>query len=667
MILHSFGEIGSSSLFSNTDLFFRWDICNTNGTCEIQGLAYIASACVRNRACTISEDVGIPLGILIAHEIGHILGCPHDKEGGSACPAQNADESFFLMAPLLHMFTTTWSICSRAFITAFFEHTLDDCLSDRCTSGIHQFPNALPGTIYDGDTQCDMLFPNSSLCATDEQNFCKTLMCQIDPESCISNGEPPADGTKCGPNKWCFHKQCISMGQRPEAVQGGWGPWGNWSSCTRTCGGGISVSERECNNPLPQNKGRYCIGQGRKYKICNTTPCPTGTRSFREQQCSEKDHDTDGAGQHTWKPYYMEEQPCVLYCINENGVLGKLAPSVIDGTPCRPGSRSKCISGICTKIGCDNQIDSDATEDICGVCNGDGTECKIVDEVYKDVGAMDYKKVATIPSRARSIRIEELAPSVNAIALSDNSERHFYLNGDHKEQNDGPVKIDDLEGFYSHPEPGRETLIISGPLKQDVIFFVCFYDPQNVGYRYTYAEANIDFNYTPRYHWELLEWSQCSVNCGGGIQTSNYQCVEDRVGKVSNNFCNVEEKPEAKTKKCNEKPCKIEWKVGKWSSCSGHTGLRLRRVECVEESPEPGGDDIIVEDEMCKGSKPASREICNINRHWKRRCGHSVDQRYNSIWPQIYRHLPVKDHWTMGRLRQDQKDVKSESIVIRNH
>jgi len=37
-------------------------------------------------------------------------------------------------------------------------------------------------------------------------------------------------------------------------------------------------------------------------------------------------------------------------------------------------------------VGCDNVLESDAVEDRCGVCNGDGTQCKIVEEVYKDIG-----------------------------------------------------------------------------------------------------------------------------------------------------------------------------------------------------------------------------------------------------------------------------------------
>jgi len=60
------------------------------------------------------------------------------------------------------------------------------------------------------------------------------------------------------------------MGQRPEGISGGWGPWGDYSACSRSCGGGIKISERDCNNPKPQNGGLYCIGDRKRFQICNT-------------------------------------------------------------------------------------------------------------------------------------------------------------------------------------------------------------------------------------------------------------------------------------------------------------------------------------------------------------------------------------------------------------
>jgi hypothetical protein len=36
------------------------------------GLAYVASACTGNEPCAINEDGGLVLGIVVAHEMGHV-------------------------------------------------------------------------------------------------------------------------------------------------------------------------------------------------------------------------------------------------------------------------------------------------------------------------------------------------------------------------------------------------------------------------------------------------------------------------------------------------------------------------------------------------------------------------------------------------------------------
>lgn len=84
---------------------------------------------------------------------------------------------------------------------------------------------------------------------------------------------------------------------------------------------------------------------------------------------------------------------------------------------------------------------------------------------------------------------------------------------------------------------------------------VCFYKQENVGYHYTYAEMSKDNIYKPKYHWELLEWSDCSVKCGGGFQTPSFDCIEEKSGKVSASFCTSQTKPITEPKKCNEMPC----------------------------------------------------------------------------------------------------------------
>lgn len=62
--------------------------------------------------------------------------------------------------------------------------------------------------------------------------------------------------------------ECVPSGSRPEAVDGGWGSWEAWSECSRTCGGGVSRSERHCDNPrfeiIPVSyyAVQFCMGGG---------------------------------------------------------------------------------------------------------------------------------------------------------------------------------------------------------------------------------------------------------------------------------------------------------------------------------------------------------------------------------------------------------------------
>ena len=47
-------------------------------------------------------------------------------------------------------------------------------------------------------------------------------------------------------------------------VDGGWGDWGPWSSCTK----GQRTKERKCDRPKPQFNGQDCIGAKIIYESC---------------------------------------------------------------------------------------------------------------------------------------------------------------------------------------------------------------------------------------------------------------------------------------------------------------------------------------------------------------------------------------------------------------
>uniref|UniRef100_A0A669B8Q0 Thrombospondin 1b n=1 Tax=Oreochromis niloticus TaxID=8128 RepID=A0A669B8Q0_ORENI len=76
-------------------------------------------------------------------------------------------------------------------------------------------------------------------------------------------------------------KDCVGEGRQTETctkspcpINGNWGPWSPWDSCSLTCGGGQQTRKRLCNNPAPQYGGKECVGEAKDIQRCNKTPCP---------------------------------------------------------------------------------------------------------------------------------------------------------------------------------------------------------------------------------------------------------------------------------------------------------------------------------------------------------------------------------------------------------
>ncbi len=56
-------------------------------------------------------------------------------------------------------------------------------------------------------------------------------------------------------------------------VNGNWGSWSGFSSCTLRCGGGTQKRTRLCNDPAPSNGGEICRGSSTESQECNTNKC----------------------------------------------------------------------------------------------------------------------------------------------------------------------------------------------------------------------------------------------------------------------------------------------------------------------------------------------------------------------------------------------------------
>ncbi|XP_044178030.1 A disintegrin and metalloproteinase with thrombospondin motifs adt-1-like isoform X2 [Acropora millepora] len=61
----------------------------------------------------------------------------------------------------------------------------------------------------------------------------------------------------------------------PCPVDGKWGEWSKWGTCTKTCKQGKQSRTRVCNSPAPQYGGNKCQGDSSQFQDCNRhVPCP---------------------------------------------------------------------------------------------------------------------------------------------------------------------------------------------------------------------------------------------------------------------------------------------------------------------------------------------------------------------------------------------------------
>lgn len=104
--------------------------------------------------------------------------------------------------------------------------------------------------------------------------------------------------------QWCQELKCVPIMEPPVAIDGGWGEWSSWSECSRTCGAGVSIMERNCDHPRPAAGGKFCVGERRRYRMCNIDPCPEDQPTFRAEQCSSYNNHTYEGNMYTWMPYY---------------------------------------------------------------------------------------------------------------------------------------------------------------------------------------------------------------------------------------------------------------------------------------------------------------------------------------------------------------------------
>ncbi|XP_052652790.1 A disintegrin and metalloproteinase with thrombospondin motifs 4 [Harpia harpyja] len=483
--------------FDTAILFTRQDLCGA-ATCDTLGMADVGTVCDPERSCAIVEDDGLQSAFTAAHELGHIFNMLHDTSQPCRELNSRSGATRRVMAPVLSSLEPgeMWSPCSAHFITDFLDNGHGQCLLDKPSEWL-QLPSVLPGSIYPVLRQCQLAFgPDSRHCG-DLQPPCASLWCtgHVSGRSvCQTKHFPWADGTPCAPGRVCMDGLCVGVSHMQKLttpVDGGWGPWGPWGGCSRTCGGGVQLSHRNCTAPAPRHGGQYCEGKRTRFQSCNVEECPGRTPlTFREEQCATYNHRPDLVrglpAPQDWVPRYSgvpERDQCKLTCQSQTlGYYHVLQPRVADGTPCSPESTGVCVQGRCIPAGCDRVIGSKKKFDKCMTCGGDGSGCtKVYGSFTKP--HYGYNDVVTIPVGATHLLVRQIsaAGSEDIFLALRRPAGGSLLNGGYVLV-PSPTDVVLAGGVtlrYSGATAATETLTGRGPLHEPLVLQVLVVDEQH--------------------------------------------------------------------------------------------------------------------------------------------------------------------------------------------
>ncbi|KAG4076388.1 hypothetical protein HA402_005831 [Bradysia odoriphaga] len=641
-------------------LLTREQICRSANEqkCDTLGLAELNTMCKR-ASCAVVQDNGLSAAFTIAHELGHVLSMPHDDDTKCAEFRKPGKTQQNIMSRMLDHNTHpwSWSDCSRHYVTEFLENNNGFCMLDKPKKDMIEVASRrLAGEKFSADEQCKLVFgPESRVCSY--MPTCARLWCgsDDDAEGCRTQHMPWADGTECGHDHWCQRGKCVHRNRHAiQKVDGGWGPFTHFDTCSRTCGGGIQSATRECNSPVPANGGKYCIGNRIKYKSCNTQECSPDAVDFRGEQCANfnnKNYGITGIVENdTWIPKYgvLPGDECKLYCRVEktsNYFLLKDKVSeatkrlrnlkfplkkikflqVIDGTSCTHDSFNKCVNGVCRVAGCDNELSSNATLDKCGVCAGNNNTCIDIHGTFnsnqlKRGSRPYYYYVTTIPKGASNIEIIQpgYQDDLNYIALSD-EKGNYTLNGNNViTQYPRVFAYGGVTFEYTGTNTTMERVNSSFArrIKFDLTLEIFsrqenhYPDSNLILYSYTQSLNEPSSQFHPYYVWKMSDWSECDQICNGKRFRSGICIQSDNEKVISPNNCLPSKKPKIEFEHCNNH-CEIDWEVTR-SECSAACGAgeRILNHRCVQRRVE-NNQTIIIDDSYCQPTaKPVVYESC---------------------------------------------------------
>ncbi|KAI3355049.1 hypothetical protein L3Q82_017927, partial [Scortum barcoo] len=447
---------------------------------------------------------------------------------------------------------TLWSPCTKTCTDALSPATKSrhrQCIKPPCSGSSHQEKACNLPQCPDGDEVCvgpDCARRNCSWTDWGEWSSC-SRSCGVGQQERIRTFLSP--GTN---GSWCEdilggnleHRFCNI---RPCRVDGGWSRWSPWSRCDKRCGGGRSIRTRSCSSPPPKNGGKKCEGEKNQVKPCNTKPCdekrcPPGQEFVScANQCPQRCSDLQQG---------IECQGNTECQLQQDGVCVQLWQC-----DCVDSLGHIWAAGSWHQVDCNNCSCSDGQL----LCTNHSCQATCVWSSWSSWAPCSVSCGQGQRTRYRSL-----------ISETEGTDCQFE-EVQHKSCDPGPCPPLCL---HDDQELSVGDTWLQGECKQ------CTCTPE--GDYCQEIDCRVDGGWTP---WSV--WSDCSVTCGRGTQVRTHACINPPP-RNNGSHCSG---PERETQGCLTPPCLDDlcpWSP--WSPCSQSCGAGSvsRRRVCVCEE---GGDE----------------------------------------------------------------------------
>ncbi|XP_059060915.1 thrombospondin type-1 domain-containing protein 4-like [Achroia grisella] len=400
-----------------------------------------------------------------------------------------------------------------------------------------------------------------------------------------------------------------------------WSTWGTWSRCSRTCGGGVAVQERQC---LPRTKSTAsnttlappvitirvaretqadCLGVAKRYHECNTAPCSGSVSDMRSEQCSTYDRRPFRGRFYTWVPYIDGDSPCTLNCRPLGQHFYASLALVADGTPCtRPGFRAICVQGVCKVVGRESVLAAVGAVDVrCGR--------RLVSGLFNRPRLpLGYNYVTTVPRGACRLNVTEILPTENYIALKI-SNGSYIMNGEFAVSRPGTYDAAGTRFFYTRAI-GLDSVFAQGPTLHPIDIMILYTQPNpSIKYEY-YIEAkpgDIDIEVVTQVN---LPDIVPSIHTKHSRRHHSFEHSRPNFSRYPD-LTSMSQEEDDDIQENIVGTRKFIWKILTFTQCSRTCGggLQLGKYRCVETT---SGTDREVSSVHCSGPTPAGR---------RRRCG----------------------------------------------